>query len=591
MAYIQRSTPPPNTIMNFSLKSFVGGLNNRSEQLQANEASDLLNMVFDDDTVMAKRNGQVYYDDVTFTNPIVFIDEFRPYTDDPVLIRSTETEFFIEDVKLTNVHSKPCGVTYSGKYFFSDGEKLWVYGRFDQVTSTYCKVIGTPIDDYVLLEVTSPADGHTKLDTSHVKGVLNVDYTNYKVYYEPCQNEFEDTYKGANVVPTGPKYLVSHDGRLFMSGCEKDDDNIFISNVQNPYYFPVSLPIQIPPNSDEIVGMCIYDDSILIGRHNDLYVITGNTNKPGLGVDVFQLEKLNSHTGFATNNAVSVAHNYLFFLGNDGNSYAMSTTRTDTKTLVTSILSQQIDIEKTPININLENLNTACSVFYKDEWYLSVGDKTLVYSYRHKAWTMFNNLNVTSMYIKDRELIWCNTSGRTAMFGEEYMDFDKPFNAFWVSKSFDMDEANTYKQFREFYLVAHTFSGFVSDINVTFEIDYVDVKDKYTVSNQISVFGKATWGSRFINRNIVNSIPFVIGRRGRNIKFKFSNSYFIKDTVADLDALAYHQKQDGILVYVTAESAYYLCSNLDWVLLTYADLNQAMKIYQVNGDYELRGKR
>lgn len=573
------------------MKDFTGGLNNRSEQLKVNEASDLLNMVFDDDTVMSKRHGQMYYDLVNLSNPILHIDEFMPYTDANVLIRATSDSFYIEDTKLTDISGSPCGINHYGKYMFADGEKLWVYGRFEQATSTYTKVIGTPIDDYVLMEVTSPAEDHPKLDVSHTKGVLNVDYTNYKVFYEPCENEFKDTYKGANVVPSKLKYLVSHGGRVYASGCKEDDDNIFIGDIRNAFYFPVSLPIQLPPNSDSIVGMTVYDDAVVIGRRSDLYSIVGNTNRPDFGTKVFELKKINSHTGFANNNAIDVVNNYLFFVGNDGNAYSLSSAKNDVRILSTTILTQQIDIKKNPINLSLEQIRSSSSVYHNDNWYIACGDKVLVYSYRHRAWTMFDNFNATCFYVKDDTLIWGKSDGFTAKFSEDYFDFNQPFEAFWQSRFFDMNEANAYKQFREFFLVAHTYESFVSDIDVTFEVDYVDVNSLSTISNQISVFGRAKWGDRFINRNIVASLPFIIGRRGRSIRFKFSNGHCIRDVVADLIELGAYQKKENTLVYVSSESCYYLFKDMQWEKKELADLNQTMKIYQVNGDYELRGKR
>lgn len=548
-------------------------------------------MMFDDDTVMSKRHGQMYFDETTFTDPVLYIDEYSPYTDEPVMIRATKDSLYIDDTKLTTISGKPCGINHYGKYMFADGNKLFVYGRFDQTTSTYCKVIGTAIDDYVLMEVTSPASGHAQLDATHTKGVLNVDYTNYKVYYEPCKNEFEDTYKGANVVPTKLKYLASHNGRVFASGCNEDNDNVFITDIRNAFYFPVSLPIQLPPNSDKVVSLAVYDDAIVIGRYNDVYCITGNTNRPNFGTEVFALKKINTHTGFASSDAVDVVNNYLFYIGNDGNAYALSSVKNDVRVLSTTILSQQIDIRKTPINISLSDLRTSASVYFEDNWYVIVGNKVLIYSYRHKSWTMFNDFNASFPYKYNDTLIWGRNDGRTAKFSEDYLDFGAPFEAFWQSKYYDMDEANAYKQFKEFFLVAHTFEDFISDVDVSFEVDYVDINSKYTISNQISVFGRAKWGDRFITRNIVASVPFIIGRRGRSIRFKFSNGYLPSATLADLVELEAYQKKDGVLVYVTSESCYYLFEDMIWNKKETYELNQTMKIYQVNGDYELRGKR
>ena len=69
MAYIQKNTPPPNKILNFSLRNFSGGLNNASDLLEDNESSDLLNMSFVDETLLEKRKGQELFDELKLDKP------------------------------------------------------------------------------------------------------------------------------------------------------------------------------------------------------------------------------------------------------------------------------------------------------------------------------------------------------------------------------------------------------------------------------------------------------------------------------------------------------------------------------------------
>jgi hypothetical protein len=378
-----------------------------------------------------------------------------------------------------------------------------------------------------------------------------------------------------------------------MSGADKDNDNVYITQVQNPFYFPTSLPINVPPNSDKVVGLYVYDDSVIVGRYNDLHAIIGSTNNPELGVEVFRLKRINSHTGFASNGAVNIAHNYLFFLGSDGNAYALSTTRGDDKTLVTSILNNTIDVFKEPIGITQDDLYYSSSIFVNDEWLINIADKVLVYSYRHKAWTMYCNLNAKCFYNKSNEVMWGRPDGKVAVFDKDnFLDVGAPYEAHWHSKVFDMDNPSFFKQFREFYVVAHTFAEFLSDVSLVFEIDYIDVKDRVTVSNQMSVWGRAKWGYRFITRNIVESLPFTLGRRGRTLRFKVTNGYNVLadvDTYNDLDTVV--GRYDGCVVHTLDTNKYYLLTNNTWVELTLEMMNQRMKVYQLNGDFELRGKR
>ena len=82
MPFIQKVIPPPNKIMNFSLKDFSGGMNNRSDQIKDNEASVVKNLMFADDTVLETRWGQKYYNDKVYDGEVIYIDEFKPYDDE-----------------------------------------------------------------------------------------------------------------------------------------------------------------------------------------------------------------------------------------------------------------------------------------------------------------------------------------------------------------------------------------------------------------------------------------------------------------------------------------------------------------------------
>ncbi|RJE47677.1 hypothetical protein A7K50_03245 [Dehalobacter sp. MCB1] len=595
MAFIRKKLPSPNVVYTFSLQDFTGGLNNRSEVLEPNEAKSLMNVRFGDNTSIENRPGQNYYDDLQLDGEVVFIDEYKPYNDLPMFIRATEREIYVNNTLLTNIAGKPCGVTHQGKYFFCDGDKLYCYGKFDQVTSTYINVIGTPNPSYCLMTVVSPDIAAVRLNTDHTQGVLNIDYTNMQIYYVPCENEFVDTFSGANVVPDNLKYIISHQGRLFASGCAEDDDNVFITDLQHPFYYPVSLPMQVPPNSDKIRGLCVYDNSVIVGREKDMYVITGDTNIIDTGADVFALKRLNTHTGIANHDSMKVAHNYLFYLGSDGIVYSLaSANNNNERVLATVNISKNLDLTKEPLNFYLYEIDYATAFFFNNEYYLSISDKVLVYSYLNQKWVISKGLDASSFYSKDNKLLIGRLDGTTSFLDENtYLDFGKPYQASFYSANLDMSDAVIYKYFREFYLVAHVFQDYPSDITVLFEIDYIDVVDRLIISNQISQFGKAIWGdSRFITRNIAESLPFIIGRRGRNIRFKLSCSYDVDGEVDFYsDLTAYTGKVDGLLVYVADEDCYYLYIDGQWLAQSLYDLEQRMKFYQINGDYEKRGKR
>jgi hypothetical protein len=491
------------------------------------------------------------------------------------------------------------GENFLGKYYFVDGGKFRVYGVFPSSGDTFVRIIGTPVTTYETMEIVSTPDGYTPLGTSYTKGVTVYDYTNKKVWYEPCQNEKDDPYKGLSVIPQNPRFIVSFKGRLYMSGSGKDDDNVFLSDAGNPFYFPPALPLQLPPNSDKVTGMAVYDDSVLIGREEDIHVITGATNNPSLGLELFEIRKLNTHTGFANNRCVNIVHNFLFFVGSDGNAYTMNNVRGGIKVLSTSQLNKSVDFMAPPFNLKREDLLTSVTCFHDNKWYLSVKDFVFMFFYESGAWTVLDNLKARSFYVKDYELIWGSElrgidTGLVFKFSNDYKDDGKPFLAYWESGNLDMDDPSTFKHFRDVFIVAFMYSGYESDIRVSFELDYADVAYSFSIANQVAKWGISKWGDKYSARPVNPSLPFTIGRRARTIKMRFANGMNVKGTYtnrSELDTINIKENEDTY--YVSSEDLYYSYDALNsvWVSFTLAKLAQPMRVLQINGEYELRGKR
>lgn len=592
MAYIQKSVPPPNKIIPFNVLNFNGGINNRSTLLQDNESSYLLNMIWYGDTVLEKRKGSKYYDELTLSGSLIHVDEFKPYTAPDVMMRADATQLYAGNTSISTLSGEIEGLTFQGKYFFVDGDSVRVYGKFPQATSTYERVEGVPDASYRVMTVVATPSGYVPLDTSHKRGVTVYDYTNNTIHYEPCSLEQTDPYLGLSVPPENPSLIVTHQGRLYVSGDKTDDDNVFLTAPNNPYYFAVGLPLQVPPNSDKIVGLAVYDDSVLVGRKESVFVITGDTNNPDLGMEMFRIRKLNTHTGFASKRSFDVAHNFFFFLGNDGNAYVLSSARQDERILSTTILTNTIDFRLTPYSLFDSDFEGAFSVFHKDYWYLNIGAYTFIYSYRHRAWTVWEGLRATCFYCMGEELVWGCENGRIGTFSQDFTDYGMPYRQVWHSKTFDMGEPATYKQLRDFYIVAHTFSGFQSNVYVSFEVDYETVDSDVVIDNQLAVWGSTRWGDVLYENEVNTTHPFTIGRRARNIKIQYSNGYRYLGEYADMVAMnAIIRKERFMACLNQSDNQLYSWDGDAWVLIQLKDYNQPIRIYQINGEYELRGKR
>ena len=291
------------------------------------------------------------------------------------------------------------------------------------------------------------------------------------------------------------------------------------------FYFPFAVQLQLPPNGDKVTGLIVFHDSVVIGRYNDVHVIYGNTNDDEIG-NTFMLKKINTHAGFANNKVIQPAHNYLFYLGNDGNVYSMHTTQTNTEILATKILSKTVNLFNEPFSFTYDDFTLASSIFYKDEYFLSIRDKVLVYSYRFQAWTVYDGIDSRCFTSYDNQLFMGSGYGSLFRFGEDYNDDGKPIVSYWKSKMFHMGEPSIFKQFREMFIVAHTYDDFKSRIKMMFEVDYFSKGTDYfgegvDIVSQISTWDEAVFGDKFIGFNMLVSKPITIGQRGRVIRIIF----------------------------------------------------------------------
>lgn len=581
-----------NSQSSFNMTNFVGGLNNRTVHASANQAMDLLNMKFYDQTVMEKRQGSKLSAYPTSPANITALGEYKPYNDTNQFVQCTDAQIRIGSFT-TTLSGRVDIINFQGKLFWTDNYQLFCWGKFPQTGSTIVQIIGTPNPDYIQMAVINPPSGFTPLASPATVGVTVYDYTNNHIYYCPCEDEGKDPYRGSNVLPANPKFIEVLRGRLYVSGNAKDNDNVYLSDSGNPYYFPTALPLQMPPNSDMVKGLCVYDDAVIVGRSEDIHAIHGVTNNPQLNLEMFSIKKLNTHTGFVNNQSVNIAQNLLIYLGNDGNVYSMSASNTNEKIVATTLVNVTVDFSLAPISLVHADFIDACSVYHNDNWYLSVKDKVYVYSFKHSAWTVYNNLNMRSFYKLDETLYWGNDAGQVCTWDDTvFTDNNIPYYAYYTTSWFDMGDMSNFKQYREFYFTAHTFSGFDSDIRIKFEIDYADINTQLVVTNKLSKWGVSKFGDKFITRDINFSTPFVLGYRGRQIRITYQNGYQLERTISLLSDLEdVIPKTEGEMVYVSSVDQYYVFHDSQWILHDFNDLNQPMRIYTINGLYEMRGKR
>ena len=594
---------------------------------------------------------------------MLYVNEFQMYYENefgqPVVV--FESTFAKHDLEVGSYPPlKIKYVNFNGALIFTDGFNLYSFNfEGEEQKPTTVKFVNPPAD-YTPKE--KPAvTGETK--TSELKGVYKVmhysretnhDYTDetyiyqdssgayyidddgfniykndwrywdeeslgaeyYERWYEPCQYEMEDGYKGTNLLPPSIGIIAVHKDRLYVSGSEFDPNMIWISDILNPYYFPASMTLQTPPTDDYITALHNYNNALIIGRRNSLFALFGNTNRDD-ALNEYELVQLNTHTGMINDCSANKVFHMLFFVGSDGNLYKLLPPNTTSDKMYTTQLNTTLDLSLPPFNLSIYDMEQARSVFDGKEglWYVQVSDHTLVYNYQLMAWTRYSNINAMCFLNIDNEVHFLTTFGNiykmpsregNQNYLDEYYDsmqgkvIQIPINAYWTSRNLDMGQPARVKQFRDTYVTTECFEDYPTTVSIKYEVDYVDISSINIIENEIARWNKAIFDkSKFTSRNIDRSLPLMINRRGRTLKvfygsaFKYIGSFWWFPQPSDVEEYdvfysiedkSFYQRVPKLNIEGSIRDKYFIELNKE-------DLSQALLVHNITGVYQLKGYR
>ena len=567
---VKYSTPKR---FDFRLNDFTGGICNTvtESRIKTNEASDLLNVRFEQDGLLKKRSGFAL--DKKFGELLhgntgsllrVFIIEPNHTTKKGYLlvIDNKRLVYVTTENEVKNLTwnrpvngTKLSGVQFNDKFFFVDGqhlinmykveelekkgEKVWLY-----------KIVAPPYD---FVPKPKPA---TKGEWKERPYPEAEDRAKER-WYEPCQNEMEDGYKGSNM-STGfyATMITVHKDRLYIAGnignsdinsggtFSPDPNTIYISDIFNPEYFPASLPLQTPPTGDKITCLRQFNDALIVGRKDDIYAVHGNTNRMESSQQ-FTLKKINTHTGMANNYSADIIFNFLFYVGSDGNCYKLTSTSTSVELLATQQVNQKVDFKLPPFDKKISEIVESHTAFdpIRGEWHIQINDDTFVYNYRNFAWSRWKGVECMQFIPTEDKFYYVKEDGGFYII-DDNIYYDRvvsnpelkiPIQFYWISKNIDFDTPSRIKQIRDTFLISEIIGSHPSDIRVKYEADYVAVVKEHNISSEVARWNLAKWDEhRFVYKNIIRSLPIMVGRRCRNFKVFLGNGYEFKGIVNEL---------------------------------------------------------
>lgn len=375
---------------------------------------------------------------------------------------------------------------------------------------------------------TTPIFFYTPKDSKNVVGEEIWDDEKLIAYYLPCELEIADDYAGESYFPDSPSVITVHNSRLFIAGDSTQPHGVYMSRTAQPLYFPSNAGVSVKPDGNSIVDLVVFDNALIIGRHNDMYVLYGNSEYQTQSDDPYYIKQMDVSCGFMSRRCGALLNNYYIYLGYDGRFYKLNTPTTYVEYLMTSPLTHKCDIYSTPFTFPQNSIVNVCAVAYRNEVYFNINSNlVIVYNYDNMAYTYFIGWYENSLKVYENRLLIGRTDGKLATYCDDEEMFDDmgaPIECCFATKRFDFINPISYKYFKQFMVTSYAYNDINSYIVVDIEVDFTDIHLKDSINSNLSRFDRAHWNlDIFNNRNLYKSQYYKLDIRGRTIKFKFSN--------------------------------------------------------------------
>lgn len=238
--------------------------------------------------------------------------------------------------------------------------------------------------------------------------------------------------------------ILVHWDRLILYGDSINQDIMYISDLQNPHYFPVNNTLQFEnPRKERITSIKRYRDNLVIFTPSSIQALFG-TNPEN-----FQRVMLNTDYGCIADRSAEVMENGIAFLSYEGVALL--------KTVGTSESRANVSM----IDVNIKNLvsqsEKAVSYLLDNQYCLVFPDeqKQLRFYYEHGVWTMDESpsLDMVDVVVENGELYAIGKDGRLITRTDDYQDEGVPFRAEIETKFYFFGETYSVKKTRELQIM------------------------------------------------------------------------------------------------------------------------------------------
>lgn len=218
-----------------------------------------------------------------------------------------------------------------------------------------------------------------------------------------------------------------------------------------------------PEDGDRITGLGVFQDTLIVFKQFSIYQFTFDDTGDPVVVPITRA------AGCVSHKSISSVENDLYFLSREG-VRVLGNEANFFNAIRTSILSKRL--QDLTDAMSEANYKKASSIYFKNEYILSIPDSTgvltyqIVYNKQFQSWTKWSNINAqafTKFVNTDNEmfLIFLKESGTQCytFTPDVYSDDGAPINSYMLSKVYDFKSPDITKYFVDLGLMFRTISG------------------------------------------------------------------------------------------------------------------------------------
>jgi len=260
-------------------------------------------------------------------------------------------------------------------------------------------------------------------------------------------------------------HIVLHWDRILLYGDPSRPYHLYISDLENPYYFPTNNTINFDIGRQEPLNSAVrFQDMLVFFSKTSIQTLTGKSPED------YGRYVINDTIGCIAPWSAKVVGNRVYFLSHEGaqelkpNPYRL-------ETMNVGRIDANIRSEL-PVDTN------ACAAFNDNQYWLAFPDKKLVYRYYFEAgvWARdeSDKLNILQFLTYGDDCYNLTKNGSVMKHDREvFTDAGTDYPMEIETKSHDLSASFNYKKLKRVYLLARAYQEFSSDLYLTIQADNV----------------------------------------------------------------------------------------------------------------------